>query len=235
MKEKFDINAFPAPDAEELDFIRQCLPDGEGLDRFLERCTTYGKFLYTTNETMNLTRIPPSDFWSKHVCDAVSILRELPDLCGGGALCDLGCGAGIPSIILAAAVDELEITAMDSTRKKVDFVQQAAEKCGLLNLHTVHGRANELARKDPYYQGFDFVTARAVADALTLITESTNLLVPKEGRLLIYRTESQAEPERELLRKKRAKFYTTEEFTLPHDAGSRMFMVLEDLKLKQGK
>ena len=102
MKEKFDIATFPAPDAEELDFIRQCLPETEGLDRFLERCTIYGKFLYTTNETMNLTRIPPSDFWSKHVCDAVSILRELPDLCGGGALCDLGCGAGIPSVILAA-------------------------------------------------------------------------------------------------------------------------------------
>ena len=101
MKEKFDINAFPAPDAEELDFIRQCLPDGEGLDRFLERCTTYGKFLYTTNETMNLTRIPPSDFWSKHVCDAVSILRELPDLCGGGVPFPAGrgvllCGGVLP-------------------------------------------------------------------------------------------------------------------------------------------
>ena len=54
MKEKFDIATFPTPDAEELDFIRQCLPETEGLDRFLERCTIYGKFLYTTNETMNL-------------------------------------------------------------------------------------------------------------------------------------------------------------------------------------
>lgn len=235
MKEKFDIALFPAPDAEELDFIRQCLPETANLDSFLEKCTIYGKFLYTTNETMNLTRIPPADFWSKHVCDAVSILRELPDLCGGGALCDLGCGAGIPSIILAAAVEDLEITAMDSTRKKVDFVHQAAEKCDLKNLQTVHGRANELARKDPYFQGFDFVTARAVADALTLVTESTNLLIPQEGRLLIYRTESQAEPEREQLRKKRIKFYTTDEFSLPRNAGSRMFMVLEDLKLKHGK
>lgn len=235
MKEKFDIALFPAPAAEELDFIRQCLPETADLDSFLEKCTIYGKFLYTTNETMNLTRITPDDFWSKHVCDAVSILRELPDLCGGGALCDLGCGAGIPSIILAAAVVDLEITAMDSTRKKVDFVQQAAEKCDLKNLQTVHGRANELARKDPYYQGFDFVTARAVADALTLVTESANLLIPQEGRLLIYRTESQAEPERELLRKKRIKFYTTDEFSLPRNAGNRMFMVLEDLKLKRGK
>ena len=217
---------FIAPTEEEREFLLSCLPGAD--ETFFRRCAMYGAYLYKTNETLNLTRIPPESFWSKHVCDALSILRAIPDLEGGGDLCDLGCGAGIPSVILAAALPDLSVLAMDSTRKKILFVQETADLLSLKNLHTVHGRANELGRKDPYQEAFDYVTARAVSDALTLASEAAGLLVP-EGRRLIYRTESQAEPETHLLRKKRIRYSLTEEFSLPADAGKRMFMILENL------
>lgn len=56
------------PDREELDFIRSCGPADEA--DFLKKCHAYGDLLYETNRTMNLTRIPPEEFWTKHVCDS---------------------------------------------------------------------------------------------------------------------------------------------------------------------
>ncbi len=216
--------AFSFPQNHEADFLAECMP--ENRESFLAACQAYGEILYKTNETMNLTRIPPEAFWSKHVCDSLSILRELPEEMKKKNLnvCDTGCGAGLPSLILAAAMPHWKITAVDSTGKKIEFVKKAAQAMNLANLTAVHGRANELGRKAPYKGAFDMVTARAVADAAVLLRETAGFR-KKNAPLAIYRTIQQAEPEMELLEKK-FRFHATEEFDLPGDAGKRMFLFI---------
>ena len=87
----------PPPDAAERAFLLECV-GADRLETFLSLCTQYGELLYETNESLNLTAIPPESYWSKHVCDCVLALRALPELFVDGVrLADVGCGAGLPA------------------------------------------------------------------------------------------------------------------------------------------
>lgn len=214
------------PNNEELDFLSSCkIAD---IDSFIEKCMIYQDYLYKTNETFNLTRIPESDFFSKHVCDSLSIAREIDvfEETKRMKLCDIGCGAGIPSLFLAAAFPNLYVTAIDARGKKVRFVDQSAALMGLTNLRAIHGRASELAAMPNLMKhSFALATARAVSDAATLIYEAEKLL-SRGGKLVIYRTPSQAAEEIPMLERANMKFTLTPEITLPGDAGTRLFLVI---------
>ncbi|MBR4253734.1 MAG: 16S rRNA (guanine(527)-N(7))-methyltransferase RsmG [Lentisphaeria bacterium] len=214
----------PPPDDAERAFLLECVGT-DRLDAFLTLCTRYGELLYETNESLNLTAIPPEAYWSKHVCDCVLALRALPDLFADGVrIADVGCGAGLPAFPLAAARPMLDVTAIDSRGKKVAFLERAASDCGLSNLHPVHARANELAAQEKYRGAFRTITARAVAGAPELVRECRNLL-GQGGSLCVFRTESQAADEwPALLADKRVRAERTPEFILPHDAGTRLFL-----------
>ena len=214
----------PPPDASERAFLMECV-GAERLDSFLALCTRFGELLYETNETLNLTAIPPDAYWSKHVCDCVLALRALPEIFADGVkMADVGCGAGLPAFPLAAARPGLDVTAIDSRGKKIAFLERAAADCGLANLHPVHARANELAAQEQYRGAFRTITARAVAGAPELVKECRYLL-GQGGSLCIFRTESQADDEwPALTADKRIRAERTPEFPLPHEAGTRLFL-----------
>ena len=214
----------PLPDDDERAFLLECVgPDR--LDHFLALCVQFGLLLYETNESLNLTAIPPDDYWSKHICDCVLALRALPELFADGVfMADVGCGAGLPAFPLAAARPGLDVTAIDSRGKKIAFLERAASACGLNNLHPVHARANELAANPEYRGGFRTITARAVAGAPELIKECRNLL-GQGGSLCVFRTESQTADEwPALAADKRVRAERTPEFPLPHEVGRRLFL-----------
>lgn len=216
-----------APTAETLEFLKRFIPE-DYFPVFMKKCEILMDFLYETNQTLNLTRIPEESFWTLHVADSLAFAGEVS--LDGKKLCDVGCGAGFPSLILAAAFPDLLVTAIDSTRKKVDFVAAAAEKMDLPNLTAIHARANELARKEDFKAAYDFVTARAVADASVLIRETANFLNHKHGQLCIYRTTEQLEREIPDLKQRRLNYRTTPLFQLPEGAGARLFLILPSQK-----
>lgn len=216
-----------APSPECLEFLKRHVAE-ERFDAFLQACSTFQEILYETNKTMNLTRIPLEEFWSKHIADSVSIA---PYLNGKFNLCDVGCGAGFPSLPLAAAFPELQVTAVDSTRKKIDFVNRAAEAMELENLEALHARANELAAAEDYHHHFDIVTARAVADSMKLVREVSGLL-RKDAFLHVYRTPDQRDREKPELQKLALRFRCTDTFELPDNAGTRLFMILPGVRKK---
>lgn len=216
------------PSAECLAFLKRFVPETR-FDDFMKACSIFEDGLYETNKTMNLTRIPPEDFWSKHIADSVSIA---PYLKGKFNLCDVGCGAGFPSLPLAAAFPDLQITSVDSTRKKIDFVNRAAEAMGLENLEALHARANELASSEDYGHHFEIVTARAVSDSMKLIKEVSGLL-RKDALLYVYRTPDQRDKEKPELQKLALRFRCTDTFELPDNAGTRLFMTLPPIHRKK--
>lgn len=223
----------PEPTDAEIAFMRACAP--ADFSDFIQKMKIYGAFLYETNRTMNLTRIPEEDFWTKHICDslALALRYDFPKDGRHLKMCDVGCGAGLPSLVLAAAFPGLYVTAVDSRGKKITFVQQAAEKMQLTNLRAVHGRSNELAHQAEYRHTFRLVTARAVGSAETLIREAAGLIAGN-GSLILYRTPAQAEPEAEWLRslKKTFPFELTEPLELPggqDETGIRLFLVIRGL------
>ena len=217
----------PSPAAEA--FLRQCLQDRTAA--FAEKMALLGEFLYETNQQVNLTAIPPEKFWSLHVADSLSAARYFPGFFRTSRrILDLGCGAGFPSLVLASAFPAVQVTSVDSTRKKIDFVNAAAERLSLSNLQGVHGRGNELARKPEFRKKYDAVFARAVASAEILIRESLDFLKP-DGSLIVFRTPEQYESELDFLKKwKKGTFQATELFELPDRAGSRMFLQIKQIR-----
>ncbi|MBR2344575.1 MAG: 16S rRNA (guanine(527)-N(7))-methyltransferase RsmG [Lentisphaeria bacterium] len=196
-------------------------------DRFAVRCEKLRCFLEDYNHNVNLTRITgKEDFELKHAADSLSIFLQFPELLKKSIrIADIGCGAGFPSLILALAVPEWDITAIDSTGKKITFVNSAAGYLGLKNLRTVHGRAVELNCKAEFRQQFDIVTARAVAPSPKIYNETKNFL-RHNGRYIFYKTPSQAEEEfPELARIKNVSWQLGDVFELPQDSGCRRFII----------
>ena len=199
----------------------------KNVDDFTGKCRILHSFLTEYNTHVNLTRLTSEeDFYFKHVADSLSIARFFPEITDSKLnIADIGCGAGFPSLILALAFPLLRVTAIDSVGKKITFVKLAAEKLALTNLQAVHGRSVELNCKAEYQNRFDIVTARAVAPSPKIYREANRFLC-KNGRFIFFKTPSQAAEEAPVLQEvKNMSWKNTPAFTLPGDAGERVFTV----------
>lgn len=201
--------------------------DPEG---FTRRCDLLRAIIVETNRTMNLTRITePEEFAVKHVADSLSIAREFPFLTTEYAkIADIGCGAGFPSLVLALAFSNLRLTPIDSTGKKIAFVQHVAKELGLHNIEPVHGRSCELNHRSEFRHRFDVVTARAVAAAPIIYLDACDFIKRKTGKFILYKTPQQAAEDLPALeiacRKLPIEWRATDVFELPENAGQRLFL-----------
>ena len=204
-------------------FARKCQVADE--EKFLRNCAKLHALLVEANKVHNLTRIvEQADFEVKHIIDSLTIALEFPEIAKKELrIADIGCGAGFPSLVLAMGFPQLKITAIDSIGKKVSFVKLAAQELGLENLAPVWGRSIELNRLAEYKSAFDVVTARAVATASKISSESSNFLV-SDGRYILYKTPQQLDEERaNLAADKKFHWEFTQPRTYPH--GERLFFV----------
>lgn len=81
----------------------------------------------------------------------------------GAKLLDLGTGAGFPGIPLAIMRPDLKITLFDSLQKRLTFLESVIKELGLLNVTTLHGRAEDVSHTAAHREAYDIVTSRAVA------------------------------------------------------------------------
>lgn len=159
-------------------------------DTQIEQFYRFSLHLLSVNQTTNLTAIRNlPDVIDKHLVDSLLIAEQIPS---GARVLDLGCGPGFPSIPLAIARPDLSIVALDSTAKKIAFVNDAAANIGLSNLQGVAGRAEDRALSKNLGQ-FDVVVSRAVA-RLNVLCE---LCIPyvKIGGVLLAMKGAKAEEE----------------------------------------
>jgi 16S rRNA (guanine527-N7)-methyltransferase len=126
---------------------------------------------------------------TRHVPEAVALAQLLP--AGQHRLLDVGSGGGFPGIVIAIVRPDLDVHLLESTRKKVTFLEEVATELGL-DLRVHHGRAEELARRDDLAGGFDLVTARAVA-ALEDLLDLTLPFLNADGVLYAVKGERWAE------------------------------------------
>lgn len=132
------------------------------------------------NEHMNLTAIKePRAVILRHYADSLSVEPYLPQ---NASVCDVGCGAGFPSLPLAIARPDLKILSLDSTAKRIRYVQETATLLGCKNLSAIAARAEE-AGKGVHREKYDICTARAVA-ALPVLAELCLPLVRVGGKFL---------------------------------------------------
>lgn len=128
------------------------------------------------NQRMNLTAIRErAQQITKHLLDSLAVHSHLQ----GTSVADIGTGAGFPGLPLAVVLPQLHFTLVDSTGKKLKFVDHAAQTLGLQNVQTVHTRAETYRPKER----FDNVVSRAVGPIETFVKWSGHLCVGG-GRLL---------------------------------------------------
>lgn len=113
------------------------------------------------NRYMNITAITEiPDILVKHYADCAMIVPYIPK---NAVLCDVGCGGGFPTLPIAILRPDVNIVAVDSTQKKLDYVKNTAALLGLNNVTVQASRAESLGCSPTFRETFDFVTARAVA------------------------------------------------------------------------
>ena len=128
------------------------------------------------NQKMNLTAIRdrPQQL-TKHLLDSLSVVKHLH----GSRVIDIGTGAGFPGLPLAIALPEMHFTLLDSTAKKLKFIDHVTALLALENVETVHSRAEAF---QPKYR-YDVVISRAVGAVDTFVKWAGHLCVGG-GRLL---------------------------------------------------
>jgi len=136
------------------------------------------------NKTYNLTALKrPEQILVQHVLDSLSVLVPIQRFSENAAkaeikLVDVGSGAGLPGMVLAAIKPQWQVFCVDAVEKKMAFVRHVRGVLGLTNLNAVHGRIEQL----PAF-GAQIIVSRAFA-SLPDFVQLAGSHVAKNGRLL---------------------------------------------------
>ncbi|PWA06704.1 16S rRNA (guanine(527)-N(7))-methyltransferase RsmG [Pueribacillus theae] len=150
----------------------------------LEQFNTYYETLIEWNEKMNLTGITEkNEVYEKHFFDSLSAAFAC-DFTKITTVCDVGSGAGFPSIPLKICYPHLNISIVDSLKKRITFLNHLVNELKIEKVALYHDRAETFARNPKFREAFDLVTARAVAK-LSVLSELCLPLVKETGTFLV--------------------------------------------------
>ena len=146
--------------------------------------------LQTENKKYNLTALTgDEEIALLHFADCMQLFRAADFR--NKKVIDIGCGGGFPALVIAAAEKTCRVTALDSTEKKLVFVEETAKLADMRNIQILCGRAEEKAAE--YRESFDIAVSRGV----TRLNALCELCLPyvKTGGLFIAMKGEKAEAE----------------------------------------
>jgi len=157
-------------------------------DGDLQRLQAYLQLLYDANSRMNLTGIrDPAEAWMRHIFDSLTLLPWVTTLAAEHAplrVLDVGAGGGLPGIPIACVMGEaVQLTMVESTGKKADFLQHAADKLGFVGCTVVRGRAEDAGSAPEHRERHHLVVSRAVG-RLQVLLELTVPFCREDGVVL---------------------------------------------------
>ncbi|WP_458411506.1 16S rRNA (guanine(527)-N(7))-methyltransferase RsmG [Schinkia sp. CFF1] len=148
--------------------------------RQLEQFDIYFHMLVEWNEKMNLTAITDQqEVYLKHFYDSITAAFYF-DFSKDFTLCDVGAGAGFPSIPLKICFPHLNISIVDSLQKRITFLNELASSLQLDQVNFYHDRAETFGQRPEIRESYDIVTARAVA-RMSVLSELCMPLVKVGG------------------------------------------------------
>jgi 16S rRNA (guanine527-N7)-methyltransferase len=142
-------------------------------DAQIQHLLAYAALIQKWNKVYNLTALrDPADMLTHHLLDSLTAIAPLSRHTQGQPIhvLDVGSGGGLPGVVLAICMPELNVTCVDTVAKKAAFVQQVAVSLKLPNLRGVHARVESLT--DPY----QVICSRAFASLPDFVTWSRSAL-----------------------------------------------------------
>ena len=154
-----------------------------------EKFKKYKDLLLFYNEKFNITAITDEkEIYIKHFVDSILPYQHFKV----GKYIDVGSGGGFPIIPLKIMMEDIDITLLEATGKKCEFLNTVIRELDLKNAVVINGRAEELAKKEEFREKFDCSTARAVA-RLNLLSELCLPFLKKGGSFYSYKGEGEEE------------------------------------------
>ncbi|MDY0276574.1 MAG: 16S rRNA (guanine(527)-N(7))-methyltransferase RsmG [Acholeplasma sp.] len=185
----------------------------------------YYELLIDYNKHTNLTTITEeNEVYYKHFYDSLTINNLLPSR--GISLCDMGSGAGFPSIPLKIINPDLKITIIDSSNKRISFLKSLVSNLNLTNVTLIHSRIEDYGKN--HLNSFDVITARALGH-LRLISEMAVPMLKVKGIFIAMKGSKGEEELNESLRaiKTVGGLLVNEKYLeLPYNLGNRSLFVI---------
>ncbi|AIY06979.1 methyltransferase [Planococcus sp. PAMC 21323] len=200
-------------------------------EKQLEQFRIYHKELVEWNDKMNLTAITEqSAVYLKHFYDSITAAFYL-DFTKPMKICDVGAGAGFPSIPLKICFPHIEVTIVDSLNKRIQFLQHLSGELGLSKVQFIHSRAEDFGQS-AHRESYDVVTARAVA-RLSVLAELCVPLVKKGGVFAAMKAATasdELDDAEKALQKLGVKLEAVHSFLLPVEESERYIQVFKKFK-----
>lgn len=187
------------------------------------------KLLEEWNYKIDITKIvDEEEVYIKHFLDSL-LITKAGYFEKNQKIIDVGTGGGFPGLPLAIYNDTLQITLLDSLKKRINFLEIVKEDLSLKNIYPIHGRAEEVARKDEHRQVYDIATSRAVANLSTLL-EYTLPFVKVGGYFIAMKGPNYKEELKEAkgaIKVLGGVLDKVLEYELPNELGSRSLIVIK--------
>lgn len=155
-----------------------------------EKFLKYWELLAEANRHMNLTAVTGrEEVFKRHFLDSLALIKAANF--SGARVMDVGSGAGFPGLPIKIACEDADMTLLDGQMKRIKFLQKVCVKIGV-SAECIHGRAEELGKKEGFRESYDYALSRAVA-RLDVLTELCLPLVKLGGRLLAMKADASEE------------------------------------------
>ncbi|ARI75526.1 16S rRNA (guanine(527)-N(7))-methyltransferase RsmG [Halobacillus mangrovi] len=189
----------------------------------------YFKILVEWNEKMNLTAITDQEgVYLKHFYDSLTAAFYY-DFDRPLRICDVGAGAGFPSLPLKIAFPQLKVTIVDSLKKRITFLNHLAHELELDDVAFYHDRAENFGKNEKFREGYDLVMARAVA-RMSVLSELCLPLTTKGGHFMAMKGPNLSEEMEEAvvaIQTVGGEVVDTYTFDLPEENSERNIAIIE--------
>ncbi len=192
------------------------------LNKFIEIITEY-------NSKINLVSGNDIKYiFEKHIYDSLALNLFLNKYSGNKniKLLDIGTGGGFPSVPISLFFENIEVTAVDSIKKKIDFINTIKTELNINNLMTLCTRVEDL--NDSYKTDFDVVTTRAMAE-LRIILEYSIPYIKTGGYFVSYKSlkaDEEIKNAQNALKILNARIIDKIEYSLPLDTKTTRYLIV---------
>lgn len=197
----------------------------------LKQFDTYYHLLTEWNQKINLTAITdPEGVAVKHFADSLAFFNYC-DIPEGGSVIDIGTGAGFPGIVLKIVRPDIQLTLLDSLKKRFLFLEDLLNQLGL-EATFLQGRAEEYGQDLTHRECYDVAVSRAVAQLNTL-SEYCLPFVRLSGSFVAFKggnSEEEIRSAKHAIQVLGGKQTAIHSFSLPMNGGSRSLVEIEKMQ-----